>query len=178
MGRKEKHDHNHVMIDVQDDLSNSIHWKGTKAGTRLKDGSKAGTQICFFSRDTPCNGTNVALVSIWVLWLQNQFIAMLFKVLMSISCGAQVCCRLSSRYLWYQWEGSPCTMSFFNPKKTTALFPFKLVSEVKAWRLLGKPDPRCRELEHLKLILGTAHCEALEQFNKMNRFAASVLSES
>jgi hypothetical protein len=79
LGRKEKHDHNHVLIDVQGDLSNSIHWKASRAGTRLKEGNKAGTQICFFSRETPCNGTNVALVAIWALWLQDQCNAMLFE---------------------------------------------------------------------------------------------------
>ena len=67
LGMKEKHNHNHAQIDVQDDLSNSIHWKGSRAGTRFKGGS----QICYFARETPCNGTNVALVSIWVLWPQD-----------------------------------------------------------------------------------------------------------
>ena len=47
--------------------------------------------------------------------------------------------------------------------------------KVKVWRQLGKPDPHCRELEHLKLILGSAHCDAQNQFKfEQSARAASV----
>ena len=36
--------------------------------------------------------------------------------------------------------------------------------KVKKWRQLGQPDPSCRALEHLKIILGSAHCAALDKF--------------
>ena len=84
LGLKEKHDHNHAVIDAKDDLSNSIHWKGSRAGTRVKEGKKPGPQICYFARDTPCNGTNVTLVSLWVL---RQYLTSGFNIWGKYQCA-------------------------------------------------------------------------------------------
>lgn len=37
-------------------------------------------------------------------------------------------------------------------------------TKVQKYRELGTTNVHCRELEHLKLILGSAHCAAIAQF--------------
>ena len=65
LGTKCKHDHNTLEIDIQDDLQKDHYWKRLAGGVKLK---ATKSQIVYFSRPTPCNGTNIALVAFWVLW--------------------------------------------------------------------------------------------------------------
>ena len=65
LGTKGKHCHNTIQLDIRDDLSNNHYWKRGAAGVKVKE---TNSQICYFSRESPCNGTNIALVHFWVLW--------------------------------------------------------------------------------------------------------------
>jgi len=82
LGTKCKHAHNTMQLDLQDDLGNDHYWKRGAAGVKIK---ATNSQICYFSRSSPCNGTNIALLHFWVLWQKNNIYSL------SMSMGNFIC---------------------------------------------------------------------------------------
>ena len=60
---KGKHDHTqaHESYELKDDLSWNIYWSRNAASVK-----KGKQQICYFSRPSPCCGTNIVLARHWV----------------------------------------------------------------------------------------------------------------
>ena len=82
LGTKCKHAHNTMQLDLQDDLGNDHYWKRGAAGVKIK---ATNSQSCYFSRSSPCNGTNIALLHFWVLWQKNNIYSL------SMSMGNFIC---------------------------------------------------------------------------------------
>ena len=62
---KGKHQHEMAQIDVGDGLQLSIYWSRNAVGLKKEIDGK-WTQVCYFSRTSPCCGTNIILAKYWV----------------------------------------------------------------------------------------------------------------
>ena len=66
LGTKGKHQHPMPAVDLGDNLVLSTYWTRPASGVKVKRDGEKQQQIAYFSRPTPCCGTNIALVALWV----------------------------------------------------------------------------------------------------------------
>lgn len=62
---KGKHQHEQAEIKVGDGLQLSIYWSRNAVGLKKEINGKMA-QVCYFSRTSPCCGTNIILAKYWV----------------------------------------------------------------------------------------------------------------
>ena len=68
LGCKGRHSHEYRPIEMGTDLQLCIYWSRNAAAVKRK---KDDVHIGYFSRTTPCNGTNIILMEHWVLLVSN-----------------------------------------------------------------------------------------------------------
>lgn len=68
--KKGKHAHAMPVIDGKvANLSSDVYWTRNAVGVKKKmENKKGGSHICYFSRHTACNASNIILAKRWVSW--------------------------------------------------------------------------------------------------------------
>ena len=100
-----------------------------------------------------------------MLWNQHRALETLGQNLKYLFCSA------CSATAWFMILFT--MISFMQPTQwvhvdlATALRTSAKIAQAMQYLSLPEPrDPDCRLLDHVKIVLGTAHCEALSRFNK------------
>ena len=151
LGTKGKHTHKTPAIDCKEVLQLSVYW--SRAAVGLKHGGAGNwNQVCYFGRTTRCTCTNIVLAKHWVIAqvvLTNHGNVSVDQSILDFHSFLIIVFRLP----WWDYS--------------QPILGHRFASKAEHYLSMEEPrDPHGDSLEKLKLVLGSAHCEAVERFKR------------